>query len=121
MKNYGKLTLALIVGWFFFALFASAIHLFKTDADRIGLAVAITALSPIVVFSLWFAASRNFRQFVLSLNSRILTSAQSWETPGIRVRPSGSPRHSPSDLCIARRLRRHGHRRHRCLRGVEAL
>ena len=82
MKNYGKLTLALIVGWFFFALFASAIHLFKTDADRIGLTVAIIALSPIVVFSLWFVASRNFRQFALSLNSRILTSAQSWRLLG---------------------------------------
>src|SRR2546427_7001749 len=30
-----------------------------------GLAVAIAALTPIVVFSLWFAASESFRSFAL--------------------------------------------------------
>ena len=76
MKNYGKLTTGIIVGWFIFALSASALHLFKNNSNRIGLAVAIAALAPIVVFSLWFAASETFRQFALSLNPRILTSAQ---------------------------------------------
>jgi hypothetical protein len=35
-----------------------------------------------VVFSLWFAASQNFRRFALSLNPKILTSAQSWRIIG---------------------------------------
>src|SRR6266404_2776526 len=82
MKNYGKLTAALIAGWFIFALSASALHLFRNDAQRVGIAVAIAALTPIVVFALWFAISGNFRRFALSLNPRILTVAQSWRIVG---------------------------------------
>ncbi len=80
--NYGKLTMGIVVGWFIFALSASALHLFKNDPNSIGLAVAMAALTPIIVFSLWFAASTGFRQFALSLNPRILTSAQAWRIIG---------------------------------------
>jgi hypothetical protein len=76
MKNYGKLVVGLIVVWLLFALSASAAGLFRNNSNRIGLAVAIAAAAPIVVFSLWFAASQGFRKSVLSLNPRILTSAQ---------------------------------------------
>jgi hypothetical protein len=82
MKNYAKLTIGLILGWFLFALSASALHLFKNDSNRIGLAVAIAALSPIVIFSLWFAASESFRRFTLSVNPKILTSLQAWRAVG---------------------------------------
>jgi len=82
MKNYGKVTAWLIAGWFIFALSASALHVFENGANRIGLAVAIAAVTPIVVFSLWFAASESFRRFALSLNPRILTSAQAWRMVG---------------------------------------
>jgi hypothetical protein len=82
MKNCGKFTIALIVVWFLFALPASAAGLFTNNSNRIGLAVAITAAAPIVVFSLWFASSERFRKFVLSLNPRILTSAQVWRIIG---------------------------------------
>jgi hypothetical protein len=82
MKNYGKLTTGIIVLWFIFALSASALHVFKNDANRIGVEVAIAAVTPIVVFSLWFAVSEKFRQFALSLNPRTLTSLQSWRFVG---------------------------------------
>jgi len=82
MKNYGKLTAGIIAGWFIFALSASALHLFRNDSQRVGIAVAIAALTPIVVFALWFALSENFRQFALSLNPRVLTGAQSWRIIG---------------------------------------
>ena len=82
MKNYGKLTIRIIVVWFIFALSASALHLFQNDANRIGIEVAIAALAPIVVFSLWFAVSERFRQFALSLNPRTLTALQSWRFVG---------------------------------------
>jgi hypothetical protein len=82
MRNYGKLTIGIIVVWFIFALSASALHLFKNDANRIGVEVAIAALAPIVVFSLWFAVSEKFRQFALSLNPRTLTALQSWRFVG---------------------------------------
>jgi hypothetical protein len=74
--NYGRLTTGLILALFIFVLFLSAFHGFKNDANRIGLAVAAAALIPLVVFSLWFAASEKFRQFCLSLNPQILTLAQ---------------------------------------------
>jgi len=87
MKNlavtcYGKLSAGLIAAWFVFALSTSALHVFKNDANRIGLAVAVAAVTPILVFALWFAASKNFRQFTLSLNPQILTFAQSWRIVG---------------------------------------
>ena len=82
MKNYAKLTTGIVVAWFLFSLTASALHLFKDDASRIGLAVAIAALAPIVVLSLWFAASESFRHSVLSLSPQILTSVQAFRLVG---------------------------------------
>jgi hypothetical protein len=82
MKNYAKFTIGLVIVWFVFALSASALHLFQNNANRIGLAVAFAAVTPIAVFSLWFAASESFRRFALSLNPKLLTSAQSWRFIG---------------------------------------
>jgi hypothetical protein len=82
MKNYGKVTTGLIVVWFLFALLASAAHLFENNANRIGIAVAIAAGAPLLVFSLWFAASGSFRKFTMSLNPRILTGVQAWRLIG---------------------------------------
>jgi len=80
--TYGKLTAGLIAAWFLFALSASALHWFRNDANRVGLAVAFAAVVPILVFALWFAASGKFRQFTLSLNPQLLTLAQSWRIIG---------------------------------------
>src|SRR5260221_6278230 len=74
MKNYGKLITGIIIIWLIFALSASALHAFKNDANRVGVEVAIAAVTPIVVFSLWIAVSEKFRQFALSSNPRTLTS-----------------------------------------------
>ena len=82
MKNYARFTLGLVIAWFVLALTASSLHLFQNNDNRIGLAVAFAAGTPIVVFSLWFAASQNFRRFALSLDPKILTSAQSWRSIG---------------------------------------
>ncbi len=82
MRNYGKVTGWLIGAWFVFAVGASAMQLFKNDSERIGLAVAIAAGAPIVVFAVWFAASRAFREFALSLNPRVLTALQVWRIVG---------------------------------------
>jgi hypothetical protein len=80
--NYKKITAGIIVGWFLFALFASALQLFQNGAGRVGIAVGIAALTPLIVFSLWFAASAGFREFALSLNPRTLTSVQAWRIIG---------------------------------------
>jgi hypothetical protein len=65
MKHYGKLTAWITAAWFIFVLCASALHLFQNESNRIGFAVAVSALTPIVVFALWFACSESFRNFAL--------------------------------------------------------
>jgi hypothetical protein len=82
MNNYGKITTILIGAWFVFALTASALHLFENNANRVGVAVGLAALIPVLVFSLWFAGSEKFRQFALSLSPQVLTLVQSWRIFG---------------------------------------
>ena len=82
MKNYRKLTTGLIATWFLFALSASALQWFRNDANRIGIAVAFAAVTPILLFALWFSTSDKFRLFALSLDPQILTLAQSWRIVG---------------------------------------
>lgn len=83
MKRYGLLTSALIAIWFAFALTASALHLFETTLQRVGIAVAIAATAPILIFALWFATSSQFRQFAFNLNPRTLTLVQSLRVLGV--------------------------------------
>ena len=83
MKFYGKLAGGLIAGWFVFALATSGLRVFENDSSRIGAAVALAATVPVIVFALWFAASRGFREFALSLSPRTLTAVQTWRILGI--------------------------------------
>ena len=82
MKNYGKFVGGLILAWFLFGLVGSAEHLFQNDGNRIGAAVGIAAGVPVVLFSLWFAASEGLRRFVLGLNPRVLTGVQAGRIVG---------------------------------------
>ena len=82
MTKYGKITAGLLVVWFAVVFSASAVHLFKNGSAQFGLGVAVAALAPMIVFSLWFAASEGFRNFALSLNPTILTSVQVWRIMG---------------------------------------
>jgi hypothetical protein len=82
MKNYGKLVTGLIAVWFVAVLSASALHLFKNDANRVGIAVGIAAVTPITAFAVWFAVSEGFRKFTRSLDPVILTSLQAWRIVG---------------------------------------
>ena len=83
MSRYAKITLAILVAWFTFALTASAKHVFLNESQRVGLSVAFAALTPIVVFALWFGVSKGFREFVLSLNPRVITFTQIWRLVGL--------------------------------------
>jgi hypothetical protein len=83
MNSYRKLTAGLISAWFLFALIGSALNLFRNDQQRIGLAVALAAFIPLLVFLIWVVASRPFRQFLLSLNPRVLTAVQVWRVIGV--------------------------------------
>jgi hypothetical protein len=82
MSKYGKITTGLLAVWFVAAFWASAQHLFVNAAARFGVGIALAALAPMIVFSLWFAASKGFRSFALSLNPKVLTSVQVWRIIG---------------------------------------
>jgi len=82
MSKYGKITVGLLAVWFVAVFWASAAHLFLNPLAQFGVGVAVAATVPLIVFSLWFAASEGFRNFALSLNPRILTSVQVWRIVG---------------------------------------
>jgi hypothetical protein len=82
MTRYGKITAGLIAAWFVFSLTASALHLFRTDPSVPPLPLGLAAGIPIIVFLTWFAGSKGFREFVLSLNPRTLTIVQTWRIGG---------------------------------------
>lgn len=82
MSNYKKVLAGLIGGWFLFALIAGARHVFENNENRIGVAVAVAASAPILLFVVWFGVSERFRKVVLSLDPRILTFAQTWRVLG---------------------------------------
>jgi len=82
MTGYGKRIAGLISAWFVFALVASAMEVFKNPTNQVGSAVAVAAVTPIVLFALWFAGSVRFREFAMSLNPRTLTAVQSWRLIG---------------------------------------
>ncbi len=81
-EKYRKLTSWLIAAWFVFALSAAALHLFQTSPTAPPLAFGLAVLTPVLVFLAWFRISPGFRQFVLSLDARVLTIVQGWRIAG---------------------------------------
>ena len=80
--QYARLTLGLILAWFVLSVSASALHLLRSGSAAPPLALGLAALSPLVIFAIWCAASPGFRSFVLSLNPQTLTIVQSWRIVG---------------------------------------
>ena len=80
--TYGKLTAGLIGVWFLSSLSASALKVFESDSARPQPWLGLAVLTPIILFSLWYAASVGFRQFALTLNPRTLTMVQAWRIGG---------------------------------------
>lgn len=80
--THGKLTAGIIGAWFLLALFASALKVFENYSARPQPWLGLAVLTPIVLFSLWYATSAGFRQFALTLNPRTLTMVQAWRIGG---------------------------------------
>jgi hypothetical protein len=82
--NYKKLTAGLIAAWFAASLGASALHLLqRQQPGQPPIPLLIAVLTPLAAFSIWYASSRPFREFVLSLNPRTLTLVQSERIGGL--------------------------------------
>lgn len=80
MTTYGKLTTGLVAAWFVFAFSASALHVFVNASQQVAISVALAAGIPLIAFFAWLVVSKKFREFTLSLNSRVLTY---WQTARI--------------------------------------
>ena len=101
--QYGRLTAGLIGAWLLISLSASALKVFENSSARPPILLGLAVLTPILLFSVWYAASAGFRQFALTLNPRALTIVQTWRIggfvflvlhahgilPGIFVLPAG--------------------------------
>ena len=81
-STYSKLTSRLIAVWFLVALSASALHWIKTPPTAPPAPLGIAALLPLVLFGVWYASSRSFREFCMSVDRSVLTMIQSWRVAG---------------------------------------
>lgn len=82
MKTYRYAASALILTWFVAVLTISAQGGFTNAYNRLGLSVAIGALTPLIAFLFWFIASKGFREFTMSLSPVLLTASQSFRLVG---------------------------------------
>jgi hypothetical protein len=85
MKNtrYKRTLAATVVVWFAFALTAGALNVFRNGSQRLGVAVAIAASTPILLFAIWFAASKRFREATTSFSPQTLTIAETLRIGGL--------------------------------------
>src|SRR5437867_2297121 len=77
-----NLTAAIIALWFLLALACSLLGFFDSES-RPPIALGLAAVVPVAVFGFLYLTSPGFRDFVLSLDLRILTLAQIWRVGGI--------------------------------------
>ena len=84
--KYGRLTALLLAGWLASSFTASKLLIFHAGSKYAVAPPAplgIAVVGPLILFGIWFAASRGFRQFALSLNPAALTIVQTWRIGGI--------------------------------------
>jgi hypothetical protein len=77
-----NLTLAGLVVWFLLALGGSLLGVFDSE-PRPPVPLALAVVVPVAVFGSCYLTSTRFRQFVWSLDLRLLTVAQTWRVAGI--------------------------------------
>jgi len=80
--NYGKLTAWLIAAWLVFSITASSFHLLATPPGQPPIPLLLAVLVPISIFSIWYLRSTPFREFVLSLDPRALSSVHAFRWAG---------------------------------------
>src|SRR5262245_46341885 len=77
-----NLTAAALVAWFLLALGGSLAGAFDSG-PRPPIPLGLAAVVPVVAFAVCYLTSAAFRQFVESLDVRLLTLAQTWRVAGI--------------------------------------
>jgi hypothetical protein len=77
-----NLTIAVLVVWFLLALVGSLVGVFDSE-PRPPMPLGLAAVVPIAAFVSCYVTSARFREFVSSLDLRVLTLAQTWRVGGI--------------------------------------
>jgi hypothetical protein len=77
-----NLVAAVVATWFLLALAGSLLGVFDSE-PRPPIPLGLTALLPVLGYGLLYSTSSRFRDFVLSLDLRLLTLAQTWRVGGI--------------------------------------
>ena len=77
-----NLTLAILVVWFLLAVAGSLFGVFDSE-PRPPLPLGLAAVIPVTLCAFCYLTSARFQEFVMSLDLRILTVAQTWRVGGI--------------------------------------
>jgi hypothetical protein len=101
MSKHARLSAGLLAGWLVFSLSSSALHLYMIAPNTPPLAFGLAAVTPIVLFLIWFASSPGFRQFVLSLSPRTLTLVQSMRIAGFVFLVLGTYKILPASFALS--------------------
>ncbi|WP_263367137.1 hypothetical protein [Edaphobacter bradus] len=80
--NYRSVVAWLIAGWSIFAVTASSFHLYQTAPGQPPIALLLAVLVPISIFTIWYLTSKPFREFVLSIDPRTLSTIHSFRWAG---------------------------------------
>ncbi len=82
-RKYATLVALVLTAWFALSLAASAAQVFHSTAFHQPLPLGLAVLTPLALFSLWFAVSPGFRRFLFSLNPRTLSLLHTWRVGGL--------------------------------------
>lgn len=80
--NYKSLVAWLIAGWSMFSITASSFHLYQTAPGQPPIPLLLAVVVPISVFTIWYLSSKPFREFVLSIDPRTLSTVHSFRWAG---------------------------------------
>jgi hypothetical protein len=82
VSKVGNLTATVLVVWFLLALSGSLLGVFDGQ-PRPPIPLGLAAVIPFAFFATCYFVSAEFRHFILSLDARLLTLAQTWRVAGI--------------------------------------
>jgi hypothetical protein len=74
---------AIAATWFFVVLGAGSAGAFESGPSRPPLALLVAVVGPPLIFAAGYRAVPRFRDFVLAMDLRLLTAAQSWRVIGV--------------------------------------
>lgn len=72
-----------LTGWFLLVVSLGAVGAFTGPPGRPPLPIAVGVAAPLLLFFAWMWLSQSFREFVLSLDLRLIAGMQAWRFAGL--------------------------------------